>query len=366
MKIKYLIISIIFLLIPVNILANENVNIYVFHNYNCSYCQKALDYFNNLISKDSSIHLFEYELLEDSHAYNRSNYNKVLNLLNINKQSVPLIIIGNDYIIGFSPSIQEEIENKIIYYKENNYQDIVGINLEVIDEKGNYLTNTSNKDYYINTIFGKINLTNNSILANTLILGIINSFNIYSIIGIIILLLVINIQNKRNSWIIFLSYIGWFSFIYYINILSWFNTNDYLDKIFLLKTLIISFCIILAGINLYYYLKKKKINISNNISLFFPITMVIILSTITSLLFILKNNNNSIMYVELLNKNNLIGNSFMRYLIFYLSFFNITNIIIFWITKFISNKNIFIKLEKYTTLIKFIIFILISIIILII
>ena len=366
MKLKYLIISILFILIPINILANENVNIYVFHNYNCSYCQKALDYFYNLQAKDTSIHLFDYELLEDSHAFNRSNYNKVLTLLNINKQSVPLIIIGNEYLIGFSPSIQEEIEKKLIYYKENNYEDIVGLNLGVIDKNGNYLINNSSKEYYANTIFGKINLTNKSLLVSTLILGIINSFNVYSVIGIILLILIINIKNKRNSWIIFLSYIGWFSFIYFIDIMSWFNINDYLDNIPILKTIIISLSIILAGINLYYYIKKKKFNNTNNISLFFPITGIIILSTITSLLFILKNNNSSLMYIELLNNNNLTGNSFMRYIIFYLSFFNITNIIIFLIIKVISNKNLFIKLDKYTSLIKAIIFILISIIILII
>ncbi len=359
------ILSLLLLLIPIKISANENINIYVFHNYNCKYCQKALDYFHDVTKKDSSIHLYDYELLEDNHAYNRTLYNKITSLLSINKQAVPLIIIGNDYLIGFSPLIQEEIKKKLAFCKENEYQDLVGINLGIIDENNNYLINRpNNKEYNINTIFGKISLSKNSLFISTLILSIINSFNVYAIIGIVLLLLILNINNKRSSWILFLSYIGCYTFIYFINLMAWFNINDYLNIFSLLKTGIIIFSTTLVFINLYHYINKKETNYLNKKSLFLPITGVIILATINSLLFILKNNSNSLLFIELLNSHNLVKNSFIRYIIFYLFFFNITSFL-FMTINIILNKKILTKLENKTSLIKAIIFFIIVLVLLI-
>lgn len=365
MKIKKLILFLILFLIPKNILANENINIYVFHNYNCKYCQQALKYFNNLIEKDNSIHLFDYELLEENHAYNRTIYNKVVSLLNINKQSVPLIIIGNEYIIGFSPSIKEEIEKKIINCKTTTYNDKIGYNIGIVDKNNNYLANDlKTKRYYINTIFGKLNISNYSLFLNTFIIGLIDGINLYYLIGIAILIIITNIKDKRNAWILFLTYIGCYTFVQFVNIMAWFNNNDFLNNLSFLKTTIISFTVILASINLYFYIKKINCNYPKFKKLFIPITGTIILSIIMGLFYTLNNNNQSLLLVEILNDNKLIGNNYMRYIIFYLLFFNIVNIAIFLLFNFLINKKQLTKAKKYSLLIKSIILYIISLIIL--
>ena len=117
---KKLFILFLFLLTPIIVFANEKVNVYVFHNYNCPHCHDALNYLNELIEKDDKIQLYDYELLKDNHAYNRSLYQEICSLLDIKVKSVPLIIIGNDYYIGFNSSKKEEINKAIDFYKQND------------------------------------------------------------------------------------------------------------------------------------------------------------------------------------------------------------------------------------------------------
>ena len=119
MKKILLIIAFLFLL-PFSVSANEKVGIYVFHNYNCPHCKEALEYFNDLIKKDDTIILYDYELLHEENAYNRVLYNDICSLLDINIQSVPLIIIGNEYYIGFSKAKIEPISKTIDFYKKMN------------------------------------------------------------------------------------------------------------------------------------------------------------------------------------------------------------------------------------------------------
>ena len=48
---KYLIILLLLILIPITSLAQEKVNIYVFHQYTCPHCKKALSYQAEILYK---------------------------------------------------------------------------------------------------------------------------------------------------------------------------------------------------------------------------------------------------------------------------------------------------------------------------
>jgi len=113
-----------------NIDRNENeaktVTVYVFRGEGCPHCEEALEFLSGLQEKYSYLKVVSYEVWKNE--ANSDFHNEVIEALNLQiKTSVPLIIIGDDYIHGFSSSNSEALENKIkSAYEDDNYTDKVG------------------------------------------------------------------------------------------------------------------------------------------------------------------------------------------------------------------------------------------------
>ncbi len=380
---KYLILLIAIICFPIITLANDKVNIYIFHNYNCIHCQHALEFFNNLKKDDNSISLYEYELLKEEHAYNRNLYNQVCNLLNIKISSVPLIIIGNDHYIGFSDSKIEQINKNISFYKENNYQDLVGQLLGVVDESNNPILSyhDQEKEYLVDTIFGTINLKNLSLPVISIIIGLIDGFNPCAMwILILLIAMLFNMQNKKKMWILGLTFIGVSGFIYFLFMMAWINVNNYLNSIHILQIIVAIFACIFGIINIYHYFKERKEDgcvvvkkekrkfvitkikkIVESKSFVLSLIGIITLSVIVNLIELLCSLGLPMMYTEILSINNLSSASYIRYILLYIFFFILDDLIVFIISMLtLKSTAISTKYNKYSHLIGGIIMIIIG------
>lgn len=381
---KKLILIITFLiLIPLNVLANEKVNIYVFHNYNCPHCQEALEYFNELINKDHNINLYEYELLHDENAYNRILYSDVCDLLDINISSVPLIIVGNDYYIGFSKTKAEQINKTIDFYKENEYKDVVGIKLGVVDENSKpIIKENSKKEYYVDTIFGKINVKNFSLPIITIIIGLVDGFNPCAMwILLFLIAMLFNMDNKRKMWILGFTFIGTSGFVYFLFMMAWINVGQFINSVHLLQIIVGLFALCFGLINMYHYYKERKDNgcvvikkekrkfVFDKIqkiveSKYFVLALLgtIVLAVCVNLIELLCSLGLPIMYTEILSLNNLNSATYVRYIILYVFFFVLDDLIVFIISMItLKSKAISTKYNKYSHLIGGIIMIIIGI-----
>ena len=356
---KRLLILLIIFLIPYNIMANENVNVYIFHSNHCQYCKKALDYFHEKVKSDSNLFLFEYEIEEDNHAYNRNLYNEILNTKKINQKAIPLIMIGNDYVIGFSTSLQQEIENYIQYYKEHEYQDEVGYQLGIVDENNNLIKNSSNNT--IETIFGIITLDNDSLFIKTTLLGIFDSLNIYYILGFILFLLLMNYNDIRKTCILGAIFIGWYLIIYYLYLMAWLDIASYSSIIHFLKIIICILALSQIGFSIYKYSKKNETTNITIKHLSIPIIGSIILSTVICFIAMNYASNASSLFIKILNEHNLEGSIYTRYIIFYLLAYMVIELVISLLIILLIKKKILKNNKKKLFIIKLILYLIIGV-----
>ncbi len=369
---KYLIIFLFLLIIPIKILANENVNIYVFHQYTCPHCKEALKYLNELKEKDKNIKLYDYELLKDENAHNRNIYHDVCDLMDIKVGSVPLVIIGNDYFIGFSNSKKDEINRLIDFYKKNDYKDIVGQKLGVVDEDNNPIIKYDNKEYSVDTIFGNINLKNLSLPIITIIIGFVDGFNPCAMwILLFLITMLFNMKDKRKMWILGLSFLGTSAFMYFLFLMAWINVSSFINSIHTLQIIVGIFAIIFGTVNLYHFYKERKedgctvikkekrkyifnkiTKIVENKYFILSIIGVISLAVIVNLIELLCSLGLPTMYTEILSLNNLSRSQYIFYNILYVLFFIIDDLIIFIISMItLKSTAISTKYNKYSHLI---------------
>lgn len=139
-KVLLLLIGIIILASPVNVLAK--VNIYFFRGYDCPHCEEALEYLNvHREEIPKNVEIITYEVWKNDN--NEKLHAKLAEKLNVEdkyKKSVPFIVIGNEYIIGMSPTysdFQEIITKAQKYDGDENYQDLVATTIKEMQKEDN-------------------------------------------------------------------------------------------------------------------------------------------------------------------------------------------------------------------------------------
>lgn len=332
-----------------NIKNDEKVNIYLFYSKICPHCQKEEKYFETLKEKyQDKINIYIYEVTE-----NKTNNEIMKSLkkeLKENSQGVPFTIIGSKTFLGYDESLNERIENTIESY---------------LDE------NTKTNNTYTIPILGKIEAKNASIILIAIILGFIDGFNPCAMWILLLLInMCISIKDKKKMLIVCLTFIITSGIIYFLSMLGIGFILD-LTTISYIRNIIAILAIILGIYNLYTYLKTRKQtgchvvkkekrktiitkinNILNNKNTLLMFGGTIILATSVSLVEMACSLGFPTIFLELLSINNI--HSFLKvtYLLIYILFYLIDDIIVLFLSiKAFETKGISTKYNKYVHLI---------------
>ena len=332
-----------------NIKNNEKVNIYLFYSKICPHCQKEEKYFETLKEKyQDKINIYTYEVTE-----NKTNNEIMKSLkkeLKENSQGVPFTIIGSKTFLGYDESLNERIENTIESY---------------LDE------NTKTDNTYTIPILGKIEAKNASIILIAIILGFIDGFNPRAMWILLLLInMCISIKDKKKMLIVCLTFIITSGIIYFLSMLGIGFILD-LTTISYIRNIIAILAIILGIYNLYTYLKTRKQtgchvvkkekrktiitkinNILNNKNTLLMFGGTIILATSVSLVEMACSLGFPTIFLELLSINNI--HSFLKvtYLLIYILFYLIDDIVVLFLSiKAFETKGISTKYNKYVHLI---------------
>lgn len=342
-----------------NIKNDEKVNIYLFYSKICPHCQKEEKYFETLKEKyQDKINIYTYEVTE-----NKTNNEIMKSLkkeLKENSQGVPFTIIGSKTFLGYDESLNERIENTIESY---------------LDE------NTKTDNTYTIPILGKIEAKNASIILIAIILGFIDGFNPCAMWILLLLInMCISIKDKKKMLIVCLTFIITSGIIYFLSMLGIGFILD-LTTISYIRNIIAILAIILGIYNLYTYLKTRKQtgchvvkkekrktiitkinNILNNKNTLLMFGGTIILATSVSLVEMACSLGFPTIFLELLSINNI--HSFLKvtYLLIYILFYLIDDIVVLFLSiKAFETKGISTKYNKYVHLIGGLIMILMGI-----
>lgn len=336
---------------------SNNLTIYFFHSSTCHHCQAESKWFQTLKKEYPNIDIVYYEISNNT---NSIYYEKVIEKLNIPRKVVPIVVISDEYFIGFSDSISKDIENCI----------------------NKYLSGEENNNKYI-PFLKDVNVLEVSIGLVAIILGFIDGFNPCAMWILLFLInMLIGLKNKKRRIILGIVFLLTSGFIYFLSMLG---INLILDftTINLIRYLIGIIGIGLGIINLINYIKdlkdkdigchvvsqkKRKViierikKISHEKSFFLALFGIIILASLVNLIEMACSLGFPLIFTEILSLNKITGISRILYLLLYITFYLLDDIIIFIIAmKTFEIKSFSTKYSKYSKLIGGILMILIGI-----
>lgn len=360
--IKYIVILVLalFTFIPSTKALEENiVNIHLFYSKICPHCAKEIKVINELEKKYNNLKVYKHEI-STQEAYELLK--KVENHFNIKIKTVPFTVIGEKYYSGYSEeNTKKEFVEIIEVYSKTGYKDIVGeymgnielpkeeINNNTKDNIDDLIKEEKNNKIVNIPLIGKINLKNLAIPLVTIIIGLLDGFNPCAMWVLLFLIsMLLGMKDKKRMWSLGLAFIITSSLIYFLFMVAWLNITSIITKVTLFRTIIAIIALIGGSINFYSYLKtrketgcnviddKKRAKIFDKIKKFtheksfiLALLGIISLAITVNLVELACSAGLPVMYIEILNMNNLSNLEYYLYIILYVIFFMLDDIIVF-------------------------------------
>ena len=340
----------------------DKVNIYFFRGEGCPHCadeEKWLD----VVKKEygSKINIYDFEVWYDED--NASLLKKVKDEMNFSGRGVPFTVIGDSYFVGYSDTIKANMENKL---------------------KG-YFNEKTNKNETKIPILGKVNMKSVSIPLVATILGLIDGFNPCAMWILLFLInMLLGMKNRKKMWAIGFTFLFVSGLVYFISMLG-INIILGITAVNVLKILIALFILIAGILNLRKYIKtkneeagcdvvddkkRKKIitkmkKIMNEKSFMLSLIGIAVLAVSVNLVELACSLGFPVIFTEILTLNKVHGILKIIYLLIYIFFYMIDDMIVFVISmKTLEATGITNKYSKFTKLISGIIMIIMGLLLL--
>lgn len=378
-KIKLLLLLLLFFLIPNIVNASEKYNIYFFHGDGCPHCEAEIRYLDK-IKDEYNINIIDYEVW-----YNKENhefYNKVATTLGVST-SVPFTVIGTDYYTGFGEEYKKPIEDSIKSLNDNSI-DVIEM-IKNGEDVSNIKFNEDSNIKYIN-VFGKVialDAKNVSLPIISIIIGFVDGFNPCSMWVLLFLIgMLINMKDKKKMFILGFTFLFSSAIIYLLLMGAWLKISIDLKTISWLKYIISIIALVAGVLNICNFIKDiKKPNGCNVVDeqkrtktfskikkilsekhFYLAIIGIILLAFSVNAIELACSLGLPLIFTQILSLNDLSTFQYIIYMLLYVFFYLIDDIVIFTIAVFTLNvKGISGKYTKYSHLIGGIIMLLIGI-----
>jgi glutaredoxin len=247
----------ILILLQVNttIYANQNkVNIYYFYSETCYYCGLMKEYFNEL-EKDPLITIHRYEISVDKDGQEVAR--KVEDLLSTPIRSVPYVIVGRQSFVGYNDGVVEGIEEAIEFSKNNYVRDIVGEMLGFVEPgegDGSIISGGKFKLPFI----GEVDAATVSLPLLAIFMGTLDGFNPCAMWVLLLLIsMLVHVKERWKMWTLGIVFLATSAIMYFFFMLSWLNITLLFGSVIYLRLLIGAVAIGGGGWNLKKALTQK-------------------------------------------------------------------------------------------------------------
>ena len=399
---KKLLYVIIFMLIfiPFGVSANSKANIYLFYGDGCPHCAALEEYLENEYSDNSKVNIYKYEVWNNKE--NQKLWQKVEEITGKEAKGVPYFVIGEDVYQGYSASSawEKRVDKAIKKALKTDYNDNVGITLGVVsgkiekkDSKESKSTknvnpsdNSSSKKSDTNTkldvpLVGSVDLRDMSLPVIAILIGLVDGFNPCAMwILIFLITMLFDYPSRKKMWILGCTFLFTSALIYFLFMISFLKVATFINSITILKIIVALFALVFGIVNIYRYFKssdvgcdvvdknkRKKIMIKikkilSNKSFILALLGIILLAVSVNFIELLCSLGLPVMFTDILAYNNVTGIKNILYIILYILFFLIDDLIVFFVAmKTLKITAISNKYSKYSHLIGGIIMVLIGI-----
>lgn len=387
-KLVFVFTFIIFLL-PFAVEADE-FNFYLFYGDGCPHCRDLENYLEEEYSNDKEMNLYKYEVWNDEN--NQELWKKVQDVTGEEARGVPYFIIGEEVYQGYSKgdTWEKKIDKAIKKAKKGGYTDNVGITLGI---KSGEIEKDSNKKEEkkeeVSTtldipLIGTVDLKGIALPIIAVIMGLVDGFNPCALwILIFLITMLFDYPSRKKMWILGCTFLFTSAFIYFLFMVSFLNIAMFINSITILKLLIAAFALTFGGYNIYRYFKTKEVgcdvvdknkrkkimtrikDILSEKKFILSLIGIIFLAFSVNLIELLCSLGLPVMFTEILAYNNVTGIKNILYIVLYVLFFLIDDLVIFFLAmKTLKINAISNKYSKYSHLIGGIIMILIGLLML--
>lgn len=354
----------------------KSVNVYMFYGKTCPHCEEAIKYLDSIKEK-YDLKIYKYEVWNDSE--NMKLMNDIASFLDVNVRGVPFAIIDNTAIFGYSSGVTDETYRyHIKQASKDDFIDEVGIELGVVKGKTKVSKNNDNKEYETNytiklPFIGKVNLKSFSLPLVSILIGIIDGFNPCAMWVLLFLIsTLIGMKDKKRLWALGLTFLVTSAFVYMAFMVSWLSFAKMISGVVLVRIMIAIVAIIGGAINLNSFAnslgkddgcdvvdakKRKKVfskikKFTHEKSFIMAIIGVILLAISVNLIDLACSAGLPVIFTSLLAMNDLSAIQYWIYIIIYIFFFMIDDLIIFAIAvKTMQLTGISTKYTKYSHLV---------------
>lgn len=353
MKNKILAILILLFLF-INVKAD--VDIHFFYSESCPHCKEAEKFLEKIDDKyDFNIIPFETSKNKD----NSSLLKEVATTFDDSYYGVPYIVVDNQRLIGWNDSSEEKLVYLIKQHTKNK-------ECSIVDSLSDGSTCLPGED-----IIGKVKIPligyvepeNASLGLISMIIGLVDGFNPCAMWVLFFLLsILINMKDRKRMWAIGLTFMLTSALVYLLMIGSWIKIAVSINEITIIRTFIALLAIIGGLINLYNFIKPSptgcnvtdnddKQKTMNKIKMFcsekkllFSLAGAMGLAISVNIVELACSAGLPVVFAEILSVNNLTQTQNLMYLLIYVFFFMLDDLVIFIIAMItmkltgISNK----------------------------
>lgn len=259
---KWLLLLVLFLL-PYVSFAKEDVTLYFFHGDGCPHCAEESVFLEKLQKDYPDLKIEKYEVWYDEE--NSALLQKVQQELHIERMGVPTTIIGDVYMVGYSEETANVIKRAIDFFYENEYKDVVSqIKDDTYVDDGSeseFLKREAetDKDMTVKVPFyKKINLKKVSLTTAAVVIGLIDGFNPCAMWVLLFLISVlIGMKDKKRMWILGLAFLLTSALVYALIMLSWIQIVVKMTTVISIRRIIAIAALIGGFFQLRSFIKNK-------------------------------------------------------------------------------------------------------------
>lgn len=336
---KLKIFLLVLLLLPLTSIKAETEieTIHFFYKDDCQYCDKEEAWLDTL-DQDENVLVHKYNI---GNPDDFEVFESYLDMHEITIPSVPLLVYENQVFVGYLD------QNDFVNQTQISGGEFCEIDKACQEEK---------------LLLGFINPKNLSFPLLAAVLGLIDGFNPCAMWVLIILLsFLIQFKDRKKMAILGTWFIAVTGLMYYLIIASWINVRPLINSIAAFQTILALILLAVGLISFYKNIKKeagckaeestqrssiiKRISkIVNASSMFYSLLTITLLAITVNLIELTCSLGIPLMFTEILSLNRVSGLPFQAYLLIYIFFFVLDDLIIFGIAlysfkiKGISNR----------------------------
>lgn len=326
------------------VLASEKeVHLYYFHAQGCSTCAKEEVFLDQLLDEDPSLILHSYEIAFDKD--NQAFMIEVSALLPTPISATPTLVIGQTVITDFVEgttdiSIREEIE----YAKNNVIKDVIGEVLGIVDVTDVQVQERTEVNL---PFFGKVEAKSVSLPLLAVVIGAIDGFNPCAMWVLLLLIsMLFHLEEKWKRYFLGSIFLLTTAFMYLFFMVSWLNITMLFGTLSWIRLIIAGIALIGGLYNIRRYLttkagcevmddkQRKKVSarlkqIAKEPVFALAILGIMVLAISVNLVEMICSAGLPVLFTQVLSLNNLSFFETSVYMLIYIFFFILDDVIIF-------------------------------------